>query len=180
VFPTSGAAPTSPSAPVPISIPAAADGSYEAMTGVTLDLSSATQYGSSFSITNLKQDGYAPGQLSSLQIADNGIITARYTNGTTKAAGQIELANFRNPQGLQALGGTGGGAGAAIQRGIGVCGRGTGVAGDGGHISSPRRWAPTSLHEAVQPSERRGSGSAGPLVLPPSRGRAKRVGGVSS
>jgi len=105
VFPTSGAAPTSPSAPVPISIPAAADGSYEAMTGVTLDLSSATQYGSSFSITNLKQDGYAPGQLSSLQIADNGIITARYTNGTTKAAGQIELANFRNPQGLQALGG---------------------------------------------------------------------------
>ena len=105
VFPTSGAAPTSPAAPVAITIPAAADGSYEAMTGVTLDLSSATQYGSGFSVTDLTQDGYAPGELSSLQIAENGIITARYTNGTTKAAGQIELANFRNPQGLQALGG---------------------------------------------------------------------------
>ena len=30
---------------------------------------------------------------------------ARYTNGQTKPAGQIELANFRNPQGLQPLGG---------------------------------------------------------------------------
>lgn len=104
-FPTSGAAPTSPAAPVAITVPAAADGSYEAMTGLTLDLSSATQYGSSFSVTDLTQDGYAPGELSSLQIAENGVITARYTNGTSKAAGQIELANFRNPQGLQALGG---------------------------------------------------------------------------
>jgi len=105
VFPSTGAAPTSPAAPVTLSIPAPADGSYEAMPNVSLDLTKATQYGASFSVTNLKQDGYAPGQLSSLQIADNGVITARYTNGTTKAAGQIELANFRNPQGLQALGG---------------------------------------------------------------------------
>jgi len=104
-FPTNGASPSSPTDPVSIDIPAAADGSYEAMTGVNLDLTKATQYGSSFSVTNLTQDGYAPGELSSLAIGENGIITARYTNGTTKSAGQIELANFRNPQGLQALGG---------------------------------------------------------------------------
>lgn len=104
-FPTSGAAPTSPAAPLSIDIPVAADGSHEAITGVQLDLTHATQYGSSFSVTNLTQDGYAPGELSSLQIGENGIITARYTNGTTKSAGQIELATFRNPQGLQALGG---------------------------------------------------------------------------
>ncbi len=30
---------------------------------------------------------------------------ARYSNGQRKPAGQIELANFRNPQGLQPLGG---------------------------------------------------------------------------
>jgi flagellar hook protein FlgE len=30
---------------------------------------------------------------------------ARYSNGQTKPAGQIEIANFRNPQGLQPLGG---------------------------------------------------------------------------
>lgn len=104
-FPTSGAAPTAPVGPVAISIPAASDGSYEAMTGVQLDMTKATQYGSTFSVTNLTQDGYSPGELSSLQIGEDGVITARYTNGTTKAAGQVELANFRNPQGLQAMGG---------------------------------------------------------------------------
>ncbi|MFN9744650.1 MAG: flagellar hook-basal body complex protein, partial [Betaproteobacteria bacterium] len=30
--------------------------------------------------------------------------TARYSNGRAQAAGQVELANFRNPQGLQPLG----------------------------------------------------------------------------
>ena len=29
---------------------------------------------------------------------------ARYSNGQSKPAGQIEIANFRNPQGLQPLG----------------------------------------------------------------------------
>jgi flagellar hook protein FlgE len=33
----------------------------------------------------------------------DGIVIARYTNGQSKAAGQIELASFRNPQGLQSL-----------------------------------------------------------------------------
>jgi flagellar hook protein FlgE len=36
----------------------------------------------------------------------NGVISLRYSNGLIKAAGQIEIANFRNPQGLQPLGGT--------------------------------------------------------------------------
>ena len=34
----------------------------------------------------------------------NGVVTATYSNGQTKPAGQIELANFRNPQGLQPMG----------------------------------------------------------------------------
>ena len=34
-------------------------------------------------------------------------ITARYSNGQSKAAGQLELATFRNPQGLQPVGGNG-------------------------------------------------------------------------
>jgi flagellar hook protein FlgE len=74
-------------------------------TGVTFDLSASTQWGASFSVTDLTQDGYTAGELSSLQVEDNGIVTARYTNGQTKSAGQIELATFRNPQGLQAMGG---------------------------------------------------------------------------
>lgn len=70
-----------------------------------LALDKATQYGAGFGVTNLSQDGYAPGQLSSIAIETSGIIMARYSNGQSKPAGQLELATFRNPQGLQAMGG---------------------------------------------------------------------------
>jgi flagellar hook protein FlgE len=72
---------------------------------MTLDLSGATQRGDSFGVTNLTQDGFAPGSLTSVAVEGNGIIMARYSNGQSKPAGQVELATFRNPQGLQALGG---------------------------------------------------------------------------
>jgi flagellar hook protein FlgE len=72
---------------------------------ITLDLSRSTQYGSSFGITALDVSGHAPGQMSSLSIDPDGKVMARYTNGKSLQAGQIELANFANPQGLQPLGG---------------------------------------------------------------------------
>lgn len=76
-----------------------------AINGIELDLSGATQYGSSFGVTNQKQDGYAPGQLVDLSIEKTGLVMATYSNGQSKPAGQVELANFRNPQGLKPLGG---------------------------------------------------------------------------
>jgi len=75
------------------------------ITGVLLDVLKATQYGSQFGVTDLGQDGYASGQLIGVQFEDNGIVLARYSNGETRPAGQIEIASFRNPQGLQPLGG---------------------------------------------------------------------------
>lgn len=83
----------------------AGGGTSEPILGVNLSLSSVFQYGSAFGVTNVQQNGYAPGQLAGLNIEDNGVITARYSNGKTRAAGQLEFASFRNPQGLQALGG---------------------------------------------------------------------------
>lgn len=83
----------------------AGGGMSELIPGVKLNLSSVFQYGAAFGVTNVQQNGYAPGQLAGLNIEDNGVITARYSNGKTRAAGQLELASFRNPQGLQALGG---------------------------------------------------------------------------
>ena len=53
----------------------------------------------------MAQDGYAPGQLSGLSIEKNGIVMATYSNGQSKPAGQVELATFRNAQGLKPLGG---------------------------------------------------------------------------
>lgn len=73
--------------------------------GVTLNLNGATQYGAQFSVTNLSQDGYAPGQLTGISIDKSGVIKAQYSNGRSKNAGQLVLARFRNPQGLEPLGG---------------------------------------------------------------------------
>ena len=107
-FPDSGAAPTSPTTPVSFDIPQttnASGGTTLPISGVQLDVTKATQYGSSFGVTSLKQDGYAAGQLTSVAIEKTGIVTATYSNGQSKPAGQIEIANFRNPQGLTPQGG---------------------------------------------------------------------------
>jgi flagellar hook protein FlgE len=71
---------------------------------VALDLGRATQFGTAFGVTNMTQNGYAPGQLAGITIEPSGIIMARYSNGQSQPAGQIELATFRNPQGLQPMG----------------------------------------------------------------------------
>jgi flagellar hook protein FlgE len=73
--------------------------------GISFDIMGATENGSSFAVTDLTQDGYAPGQLTGIVVESNGIVTARYSNGESKPAGQVEFATFRNPQGLQPLGG---------------------------------------------------------------------------
>ncbi|OQW86896.1 MAG: flagellar biosynthesis protein FlgE [Rhodoferax ferrireducens] len=64
-----------------------------------------TQFGTSFAVSNLTQDGYTAGELTGLNIGDDGVITANYSNGETQAAGQLALADFRNIQGLTPLGG---------------------------------------------------------------------------
>jgi flagellar hook protein FlgE len=107
VFPSNGGKPTTPAGPVTLNIPSTtstAGGTTLPISGVSFDLSSATQYGSAFGVTDLAQNGYAAGQLVGVQVEDNGIVTARYSNGQSKPAGQVEIATFRNPQGLQPMG----------------------------------------------------------------------------
>ena len=72
---------------------------------VTIDLSSTTQFGSKFSVADLTQDGYASGELTGINIANDGMVMASYSNGVTRAEAQVALANFRNPQGLAPIGG---------------------------------------------------------------------------
>lgn len=64
-----------------------------------------TQFGTAFAVSNLTQDGYTAGELTGLNIGEDGVITANYSNGQTQAAGQLALADFRNIQGLIPLGG---------------------------------------------------------------------------
>jgi len=76
----------------------------EIISGISMDMSNATEYGANFAVTNLSQTGYAPGDLSSITVDPTGVILARYSNGQSKPAGQLVTASFRNPQGLQPQG----------------------------------------------------------------------------
>jgi flagellar hook protein FlgE len=95
---------SAPTGSVPLTIPGAADGSRLDIT-TDIDFSKATQYGSSFGVSDLTQTGFTSGQLVNISVESTGIIMARYSNGKQQPAGQVQLATFRNPQGLQAIGG---------------------------------------------------------------------------
>lgn len=71
---------------------------------ITPDFSTSTQFGSPFGVNTLTQDGYSSGNLSGFSIGANGIVQGRYSNGQYRNLGQVVLANFVNPQGLQPLG----------------------------------------------------------------------------
>ena len=74
---------------------------------INLDLSGSTQFGSTFGVNKLDQDGFASGRLSGFSVDDSGIVLARYSNGQTRKQGQVVLVNFTDPQGLRALGSNG-------------------------------------------------------------------------
>ena len=42
--------------------------------------------------------------MTGISFEPNGLVMARYTNSKSQPVGRVELANFRNPQGLQAIG----------------------------------------------------------------------------
>ncbi len=73
---------------------------------LNISMSNFTQFGTDFAVSSMVQDGFATGQLRGLEIDDTGIVFARYTNGQARALGQVALAGFANPNGLQPLGET--------------------------------------------------------------------------
>ncbi len=92
--------------PSTLTVPAFDPGGGAAAMNLSFKLGGTTQYGSPFGVNNVVQDGYATGRLSGIDIAENGTITSRFTNGQSRTLGQVALANFNNPQGLRQLGGT--------------------------------------------------------------------------
>ncbi|TXH51726.1 MAG: flagellar hook protein FlgE [Burkholderiaceae bacterium] len=83
-----------------VDVPAAEGGPID----VEIDLTGLTQFGSPFAVTEMTQNGYAPGDLAGFSIAPDGMLMARYSNGRTLTQGQLTLVNFRNPQGLAPAG----------------------------------------------------------------------------
>jgi len=73
---------------------------------VTVDFSTATQYGNAFGVNAIAQDGFTTGRLTGVNVDPQGVVFARFTNGQSTELGKLALANFANPQGLQQLGDT--------------------------------------------------------------------------
>jgi len=77
----------------------------QAMT-MAFNFGQSTQFGTQFGVNSITQNGYTTGQLSTVSIDPTGIVSAVYTNGRSTQLGQLAIANFPNPQGLQQLGNT--------------------------------------------------------------------------
>ena len=69
-----------------------------------LDFAGTTQFGSDFGLNKMAEDGYASGQLTGFDVGAEGTIRGSYSNGKFLNLGQVVLANFANPQGLQVQG----------------------------------------------------------------------------
>ena len=71
---------------------------------MAFNFGATTQYGTSFGVSSITQNGYTTGQLSTVSVSTSGVVSAVYSNGTTTDLGQLAIGNFANPQGLQQLG----------------------------------------------------------------------------
>lgn len=80
--------------------PAPATGAAPVPMSMTVDLSKVTQYGNSFSVSKLSQDGYAAGEFIGVNVSEDGTLMASYSNGVTRGEVRMAMATFINPQGL--------------------------------------------------------------------------------
>jgi flagellar hook protein FlgE len=93
-------------APMPQYDAAAGLSTGAAPINLTFNLGQTTQYGDQFSMTAISQDGYTTGRLIGIDVDSTGVVQARFTNGRATPLGQVAMASFSNPQGLQQLGNT--------------------------------------------------------------------------
>jgi flagellar hook protein FlgE len=89
-----------------ITFPAYTPATGAAPMNMTFDFGDTTQYGATFNVNSITQDGYTTGRLIGIDIDSTGVVQARFTNGRSEPLGQVAIASFANPQGLQQLGDT--------------------------------------------------------------------------
>ena len=73
---------------------------------ITHDLANnpMSQYAAAFTVGTLAPDGFATGRLTGLDISEDGLARANFSNGISTPLGQIALADFQNVQGLNPIG----------------------------------------------------------------------------
>jgi len=73
---------------------------------VALNLNGSTQNSGSFAVGALTVNGFPTGRLTGVDVSDDGLIRATYSNGQAVPIGKIALANFANVQALNKVGNT--------------------------------------------------------------------------
>jgi flagellar hook-basal body protein len=97
-----------PTDPVSLAMvsPGTALSSGAADLNVALNLNGSTQNSGSFSVGALTVNGFPTGRLTGVDVSDDGLIRATYSNGQAIPIGKIALANFANAQALNKIGNT--------------------------------------------------------------------------
>ncbi len=90
----------------PVTITGADLGTGSADMVLNFNYKESTQYGQNFGVNSLFQDGYSTGRMTGIEVDKNGVVSARFTNGQLKLLGQVALAIFSNPNGMQQMGET--------------------------------------------------------------------------
>lgn len=77
-----------------------ADGSQR----LTLNFNNPTQFAAKAEVTSLEQNGLTVGRLTGVEIGDDGLVKATYSNGTSQPLSRVAIVRFRNEQGLAQTG----------------------------------------------------------------------------
>ncbi len=108
-FNTDGSLATTTPDPLEISISGLSTGGADST--FALNVENVTQYASNADTPQIDdftatQDGMTYGELSSIDISDDGLVSASFTNGMSIALYQLQIATFSNPNGLTQVNGT--------------------------------------------------------------------------
>lgn len=69
-----------------------------------VDFGKLTQFANESDASAVSYEGYKQGSLLDFAVDSNGVITGYFTNGQMRPIGQVALANFKNPAGLEKTG----------------------------------------------------------------------------
>ena len=100
-FDTDGNLTSASSLNLNITDPAIVDGA--SALNFDVDYQSSTQYAAAYNNSSLTQNGYTSGELNGIRLDENGQLYGTYTNGQEQLQGQVVLADFTNPNGLEPI-----------------------------------------------------------------------------
>ena len=72
----------------------------------SVDLQQTTQFGGTYGVNALSQNGFASGRLTGIEVDPTGVVFARFTNGRSDEIGKVALSSFASVGNLGQIGDT--------------------------------------------------------------------------